>query len=141
MRRLEPRRHRGYLTCPDPAGTDGYWHPADLLHASQSVHRVAQKADSHTSTLHPAAADLRAASDALIAGRDLLHSYDSATLPTGSDSLWASAMTARPVTAALMRQLSRYAPHLAGLTTRLLRPGPHRTTPLVTREALDEAKQ
>src|SRR5215472_9532293 len=50
-----------------------------LLHAPESMHRVAQTVDNRVSTGHPAAVDLRAASDALVAGRDLVHTYDSAT--------------------------------------------------------------
>jgi hypothetical protein len=112
-----------------------------LLHSTESMHRVAQTSGNCARTGHPIAADLRAASDALIAGRDLVHTHDFATSHTGSDPLWASALNARPVTAALMRQLSGYAPHLAQLTARLLRPARNRAIPLVTREALQDARK
>jgi len=44
-----------------------------LLHAAQSMHHAAQTADNRASAGHPAAVDLRAASDALLAGSDLIH--------------------------------------------------------------------
>jgi hypothetical protein len=95
-------------------------------------------ASTPASTGHPAAADLRAAADALIAGRDLVRTHDSAASPAGGDPLWASALNARPVMAALMHQLAGYAPHLVRLTDRLLCPAPKRPIPPATRQALQD---
>src|SRR5216683_1016196 len=110
-----------------------------LLHATESIHRVAQSAGNRADTGHPVAADLRAAADALLAGRDLVHTHDSAPSDAGSDPLWAPTLNARPIAAALMRELCGYAPHLARLTARLSRPAPNSDIPLVTRQALLDA--
>ena len=113
-----------------------------LLHAADSIHQAGQlPATPAVGSGHPAAADLRAAADALLAGRDLARTHAPATSPTGGDPLWASALTARPVTAALMRQLCGYAPHLAQLTTSLARPAPTRPIPATTRQALHNAEK
>lgn len=110
-----------------------------LLRAAETIHQAAQTADTPASTGHPAAADLRAAADALTAGRDLLRTHDSATSHPAGDPLWASALTARPIIAALMRQLAGYTPHLAALTDQLLGPARHRPIPPATRQALQDA--
>ncbi len=99
-----------------------------LLHATESIHRVAQSAGNRADTGHPVAADLRAAADALLAGRDLVHTHDSAPSDAGSDPLWAPTLNARPIAAALMRELCGYAPHLARLTARLSRLHPTATS-------------
>lgn len=99
-----------------------------LLHATESIHRVAQSAGNRADTGHPVAADLRAAADALLAGRDLVHTHDSAPSHAGSDPLWAPTLNARPIAAALMRELCGYAPHLARLTARLSRLHPTATS-------------
>jgi hypothetical protein len=111
-----------------------------LLRAAETIHPIAQAAGSSASTGHPAATGLRAAAQALIAGRDLLHSHDPAASPAGSDPLWAPTLNARPVAAALMRQLASYAPPLAQLTGRLLLPAPGRRLPPATRQALGTAQ-
>ena len=110
-----------------------------LLRAAESMHRVGQTVAAPASTGHPAAADLHAAADALAAGRDLLRTHDSGTSHPGNDPLWASALNARPVTTALMRQLASYTPHLVRLADQLLHPARSRPIPTDTREALQDA--
>ena len=110
-----------------------------LLRAAETIHQAGQTAGTTSGTPHPAAADLRAATDALTAGRDLLRTHDCGTSHPAGDPLWASALTARPVIAALMRQLAGYTPHLAALTDQLLHPARHHPIPPATRQALQDA--
>lgn len=77
-------------------------HRLTLLRAAECMHHLAQATRNRARVVHPVAADLRAARDALLAGRDLVHTYDCARPPAGVDPLWASALTSRPVAAALM---------------------------------------
>jgi hypothetical protein len=88
------------------------------------------------STGHPVTGHLRAATDYLLAGRDLLNTHHAGASGQRTDPLWAPVLTARPVTAALMRELSGYALHLWYLTARLSRPAADTPIPPTAQEAI-----
>jgi hypothetical protein len=107
-----------------------------LGQATASMHLAAQVPGTQASPRHPVAGHLRAAADCLLAGRDLLTTHDAGTSGYRTDPLWAPVLTARPVTAALMRELSGYALHLWYLTARLSRPAAGTPIPPTAQEAI-----
>jgi hypothetical protein len=74
---------------------------------------------------HPLAAELRAASDALNAGHDLLRGHASSPADEVRPSPWLPVITARPVGVALVRELSQIAARLALLLARISVAAPH----------------
>jgi hypothetical protein len=107
-----------------------------LEQAAASIHLAAQVPGIGASTGHPVTGHLRAAADCLLAGRDLLNTHDAGASGYRTDPLWAPVLTARPVTAALMRELSGYALHLWYLTARLSRPAAGTPIPPTAQEAI-----
>ena len=81
--------------------------------------------DAMADSAHPAAGHLSSANGYLAAGRDLLQTHFT-TGPAGDlvgTSWWATVITSRPVTAALLAELAAYSRQLAAWTTQLSRTG------------------
>ncbi len=85
---------------------------------------------------HPLAAELRAASDALNAGHDLLRGHASSPADEVRPSPWLPVITARPVGIALVRELSQIAARLALLLARISVADPHGGRPALAGSTL-----
>ncbi len=96
-----------------------------LIHAAGNL-TLAARATTYlsTSATNPAADHLRAAADALAAGRDLLqtHFAPGSAIPLAAYSPWAPVIASLPVTSALVDELTRYARQLAPLAAQMSLP-------------------
>jgi hypothetical protein len=110
-------------------------------HISDAVRNLGTVPPSHG---HPVAGHLRAATDSLYAGRDVLGSHvPAAGEPGAAVSAWLAVIRSRPVGAALMRELGRYCLQLASVTALLTRPLGGRVAgfPLDARQAAGAATE
>ena len=107
-----------------------------LDHAAESIHLAVHAKSTRAAAGHPAAGHLRAAADSLIAGRDLISTHYGADTDGGTDPLWAPVLNARPVAAALERELAGYVLQLAALTARLSQPTLSDGLPPAARQAV-----